>query len=68
MASADAATSPERVVSIDVRLDAHDHVALERILRTGGEAGPLFTALMLSTVNGTSAGEVSAADPLLIPA
>lgn len=68
MASADATTSPEHVVSIDVRLDAHDHAARERIFHTGGEVGPLFTALMLTAVNGISTSSVSAAGPLLISA
>lgn len=68
MACAYAATCPARTVPIEVRLDEHDHAALERILRTGGEASPLFTALMLSAVNGTNTRSVSAADPLLLPA
>lgn len=68
MACAYAATCPARTVPIEVRLDEHDHAALERILRTGGEASPLFTALMLSAVNESTTGSVSATDPLLIPA
>lgn len=68
MASADATTGPVHAVSIDVRLDAHDHAALERILLTGGEVGSLFTALMLTAVNGASTSAVSATDPLLMSA
>lgn len=68
MASADASAIPARGVAVDVQLDAHDHAALERILRAGGEAGPLFTALMLSAVNGTGAKTISAGDPLLMTA
>lgn len=68
MASAECVRGPVLTVPIEVSLDAHDHAALDRILRAGGEAGPLFTALMLIAVNGTSASGVSAADPLLTPA
>lgn len=68
MASAESDRGPVWTVPIEVRLDEHDHAALERILRTGGEASPLFTALMLSAVNESTTGSVSATDPLLIPA
>ncbi|MDN5806537.1 MAG: hypothetical protein L0I80_03735 [Brevibacterium sp.] len=68
MASAESGRGPAWTVPIEVRLDEHDHAALERVLRTGGEASPLFTALMLSAVNESTTGSVSATDPLLIPA
>lgn len=68
LASADATSGPVHPVSIDVRLDAHDHAALERILRTGGEAGPLFTALMLSAINGPGPKSASADGPILMTA
>lgn len=37
LASADAETGALPTATIDVRLDAHDHAALERILRGGGD-------------------------------
>lgn len=54
--------------TIDVTLDAHDYAVLERLLRTGEDAGQLLTGLMLSALSGHRQGAVRASDPLPMPA
>lgn len=62
--------SANDVSLIDVRLDGHDLAALVRILGSRGDDDALFTALILSALNGHGDGDavVSADDPLPISA
>lgn len=61
LACATPGPSTEPTITIEVALDPHDHVALDRILG-GDSAGALFTALMSGAVNGNC--EAVAVDPL----
>lgn len=68
MASAHKVPRSGPTTAIDVRMDAHDLAALNRVLDTNGDDGSLFTALMLGALNGYGGGKVCADGPLLIPA
>lgn len=52
------------MVTLDIDLDEHDHAALERLLRTGEDAGELVTGLMLSSLASHPQGAVRASDPM----
>jgi len=64
----DASPRASSMVTIDVEFDDHDYAALERLLKSGEDAGELLTGLMISSLSSHRAGAVSASDPVPTPA
>lgn len=67
-ADPDARSRASSMVALDIELDEHDHSALERLLRTGEDAGELLTGLMISSLSSHRASPVKVSDPVPMPA